>query len=126
MLSASQITMELGGRVVLAGISLTVNAGEVLGIVGPNGSGKTTLLRVLAGELLPDAGHVELAPGLHRGYLPQGRAAEGARTAGELFRAIFEPGEPGEMLERVAARRTGRGGGAERESQDNAPAGDHG
>ena len=104
MLSASQITKELGGRIVLAGISLTVKAGDVLGVVGANGSGKTTLLRVLAGDLLPDSGHVEFAAGLRRGYLPQGRAAEGARTAGELFPAIFEPGEPGVLLERVAAR----------------------
>ena len=40
----------------LTQVSLTVNAGEIVGILGPNGSGKTTLLRVLAGLLDPTAG----------------------------------------------------------------------
>ncbi|MBN2798216.1 MAG: ABC transporter ATP-binding protein [Deltaproteobacteria bacterium] len=45
-----------GKRQVLAPTSLTVNAGEVLGVVGPNGGGKSTLLLLLAGLLRPTSG----------------------------------------------------------------------
>ncbi len=43
---------------VLAGVSLDIRRGSMVGILGPNGSGKTTLLRLLAGVLTPGAGHV--------------------------------------------------------------------
>jgi len=45
---------------VLRGVSLSVEQGDLVGILGPNGSGKTTLLRLLAGALAPDAGSVTL------------------------------------------------------------------
>ncbi len=39
-------------------INLTIQKGEILGLVGPNASGKTTLLRILCGVILPDGGHL--------------------------------------------------------------------
>lgn len=48
------------GKSVLEGISLTIQEGEILAIVGPNGSGKTTLLKNISGILAPDAGAVYL------------------------------------------------------------------
>jgi ABC-type multidrug transport system ATPase subunit len=54
---------------VLREISFTVAPGALVGIVGENGAGKSTLLKILAGELRPDRGHVELEGAL--GYCPQ-------------------------------------------------------
>lgn len=54
-ITASGITVSLGGKPVLEGVDAQVRPGEVLGLIGPNGAGKTTLLRVLAG-LLPAGG----------------------------------------------------------------------
>jgi iron complex transport system ATP-binding protein len=53
------VTVELGGRPVVAGVGASVAAGEWLALIGPNGAGKTTLLRAIAG-LVPFAGEIEL------------------------------------------------------------------
>jgi ATPase subunit of ABC transporter with duplicated ATPase domains len=59
-----------GASTILAGVSLTVAPGDVVGVVGPNGAGKSTLLRMLAGIDRPDRGTVRLTSGI-AGYLPQ-------------------------------------------------------
>jgi ABC-type branched-subunit amino acid transport system ATPase component len=58
LLSAEGIAKSFGAAQVLSGISLSIAAGEPLGLFGPNGSGKTTLVNILSGLLLPDAGTV--------------------------------------------------------------------
>jgi iron complex transport system ATP-binding protein len=52
VIGVSHLTVKLGGRTVLADVSLTVGPGELVALCGPNGAGKSTLLRALAG-LLP-------------------------------------------------------------------------
>jgi zinc/manganese transport system ATP-binding protein len=52
-------------------VTLRIDAGSFLGIVGPSGAGKTTVLRVLTGALAPWAGTVRRAPDLTVGYVPQ-------------------------------------------------------
>jgi ABC-2 type transport system ATP-binding protein len=49
------------GTLAVAGVDLSVAAGEIFGLVGPNGAGKTTTLRILATLLLPSAGRAEIA-----------------------------------------------------------------
>ena len=66
-----------GGRVVLAGVDLTLAGGRTLGLLGPNGSGKSTLLRCIAGLLRPRVGQV-LVDGRESVELPP---AERARVA---------------------------------------------
>ena len=60
LLELDGISKRFGGIHALRRASLSVEAGEVRGLVGENGSGKTTLLRVLAGELSPDEGGVSV------------------------------------------------------------------
>ena len=88
-LIARDLQMAYGDAAILAGVSVTVAPGDVLGVVGPNGAGKSTLLRLLAGLDRPDRGSVQLTAGT-AGYLPQ-----------EPDRAR------GERLEDYLARRTG-------------------
>ncbi|GAA0302729.1 heme ABC transporter ATP-binding protein [Halarchaeum salinum] len=59
-MDANDLSVSLGGTDILDGVSLTVESGELVGLVGPNGAGKTTLLRTLAGYLTPDAGTVRI------------------------------------------------------------------
>jgi ATPase subunit of ABC transporter with duplicated ATPase domains len=61
-LTASHVTISFGSLVVLDGVSLSIGAGDRIGIIAPNGIGKSSLLKVLAGELEPDAGVVTRAP----------------------------------------------------------------
>jgi len=53
---ADQLTKWYGPRLAVDRVSLEVEAGEVMGLLGPNGSGKTTILRILTGYLRPSAG----------------------------------------------------------------------
>lgn len=59
-ITVQDLSFSYGKRTVLAGITLAVREGEVLGLVGPNGSGKTTLLKTISGVLTPQAGAVYL------------------------------------------------------------------
>jgi len=59
-LAARALTLELGRRRVIDGVSLALRRGEWTAIVGPNGAGKSTLLSLLAGLRAPDAGSVHL------------------------------------------------------------------
>ncbi|WP_113699254.1 ABC transporter ATP-binding protein [Nonomuraea lactucae] len=59
----SGLTKSFGTVRALAGLDLSVQAGEVHGFLGPNGAGKTTALRILLGLLRADSGHAELLGG---------------------------------------------------------------
>ncbi|MDG6103625.1 ATP-binding cassette domain-containing protein [Dactylosporangium aurantiacum] len=61
LLVVRDIARSFGGVSAVAGVSLDVSAGEVLGIIGPNGAGKTTLFEIIAGFVPPGAGTVTFA-----------------------------------------------------------------
>jgi iron complex transport system ATP-binding protein len=68
---ADNITVRVGAKTLLDGVSLSVAPGEVVALVGPNGAGKSTLLRVLSGELRPHAGSVTLKDRALASYAPR-------------------------------------------------------
>lgn len=71
LIAARDLTLRLGGKVILDNVNVEIAAGEIVTIVGPNGSGKSTFLRALIGAVRPSAGTIERAPGLRLGYVPQ-------------------------------------------------------
>src|SRR5690606_8855077 len=72
-----------GSPLVLDDVSLSIQKGDLVGILGPNGSGKTTLLKILAGALSPDSGDVKL----------EGRALSGWQRREVARRVAFVPQE---------------------------------
>lgn len=78
--------LSYGTRRIFGGLSLSLNDGEKIGLVGPNGTGKSSLLKLLAGVEPPDSGERTLRRGVTVAYLPQEYAGEGAPTAlGEVL-----------------------------------------
>ena len=71
LLDIEHLSVRYGASEVLRDVSLRVEPGEIVTIVGPNGSGKTTLLRAVVGATAPASGWVTAAPGLVMGYVPQ-------------------------------------------------------
>jgi zinc transport system ATP-binding protein len=71
LISASKISVGLGGKSVLQGVDFDITPGEIVTIVGPNGSGKSTFLRALIGAVPLSSGKVTRKPGLRLGYVPQ-------------------------------------------------------
>ena len=92
MLRAQGLVKRFRDDVAVAGVDLTVRAGERVALLGPNGAGKTTTLFMLLGVVTPDAGTVELAG--HR--LPHGRKAALAQVG---FAAGYLP-----LAERMRVR----------------------
>ncbi|MGZ8453604.1 MAG: ABC transporter ATP-binding protein [Candidatus Binatia bacterium] len=58
LLKLETVSKTFGGVAAVKSVSLTVEAGEILGVMGPNGSGKTTLFNLVSGALVPDTGEI--------------------------------------------------------------------
>src|SRR5947209_4695493 len=69
MITAAELELRAGARILLEATALRVHPGDRIGLVGSNGEGKTTSLLVLAGESMPHAGRVDRRGPV--GYLPQ-------------------------------------------------------
>lgn len=71
LITVEGLSVRYGAQTVLSHVDLSVDAGEIVTIVGPNGSGKTSLFKAIIGALEPASGRIARAPGLKIGYVPQ-------------------------------------------------------
>ncbi len=71
LLKVNKLNVQYGKDVVLQNMDLSLNAGEIVTIVGPNGSGKTTLFKAIIGAVAVKSGSIEKNPRLRIGYVPQ-------------------------------------------------------
>ena len=85
LLGGENLTVEFATRVVLDGVTLGLEEGDRIGIVGRNGDGKSTLMRLLAGRQSPDSGRVTVRGGVHVGYLDQSDVLDADLTVGEAI-----------------------------------------
>ena len=70
-LTASNLSKYFGADDIFTALSLELQEGECVALVGANGCGKSTLLDILAGKIEPDGGNVFKARDIRLGYLPQ-------------------------------------------------------
>jgi ATP-binding cassette subfamily F protein uup len=114
VLTANDLRRAYGARSVLAGVSLSVEAGERIGLVGPNGAGKSTFGRILAGEEEADSGSVVTRRGLRIGYLPQEPRFLGDPTAREAVLSGLQAWSEAKARYDEASAALGRGQDLER------------
>jgi ABC-2 type transport system ATP-binding protein len=101
ILTVDAIAARRGGRSVITDVTLAVDAGEIVGVVGKNGCGKSTLLLCVAGVLAPYGGRITIAGasvwGSHRerlrarralGYVPEAADPPGFLLGGELWALV--------------------------------------
>ncbi|MEM9595917.1 MAG: ATP-binding cassette domain-containing protein [Acidobacteriota bacterium] len=90
------VSKSFGDNQVLKDVSLVVDRGDRLAVIGPNGIGKSTLLKILMGEHHPDDGASEWGYEAHPGYFAQDHKEifEGGKTSVEGWLWDFCPGEP--------------------------------
>jgi ATP-binding cassette, subfamily F, member 3 len=90
ILSATNLRVVFGHRVILDDVSLSVEPGERIGVVGRNGAGKSTLLKAMAGLLKPDEGIISLQRGCRAGYLHQDPKLDPNDTLRDAAERAFE------------------------------------
>lgn len=89
LISAVNIRHTYGDDIILDGCSLSVEAGERIGIVGRNGTGKTTMLKIMGGQLSPDAGTVSVQRSCRVGYLKQDPSLDPEETLRDAAEGAF-------------------------------------
>ncbi len=82
LLGAEDITLAFPTKEVFSGVTIGINEGDRIGVVGANGDGKSTLLKVLAKRLDVDSGRVTHRGGVRIGLLDQGDVLDGSLTIG--------------------------------------------
>ncbi|MCV7224640.1 ABC-F family ATP-binding cassette domain-containing protein [Mycolicibacterium komossense] len=85
LLGAEALHLEFPTQVVFDSLTVGVNEGDRIGIVGRNGDGKSSLLSMLTGELIPNSGRVTRRTGVRVGFLDQSDILDGASTVGHVL-----------------------------------------
>ncbi|RFA19864.1 ABC-F family ATP-binding cassette domain-containing protein [Subtercola boreus] len=85
LLGAESLHLEFPTRVIFDDVTIGINEGDRIGIVGRNGDGKSTLLRMLAGRLEPDSGRVTRRNGVTLAVLDQSDTLDDALTVGQTI-----------------------------------------
>lgn len=93
LLQLSDISLTFGGDPIFAGLSLVVQPGDRVALVGRNGSGKSTLMKVMAGLVEPDQGTWVVSPGKTVGYMEQDPTMDGFDTLGAFAASQLDPAE---------------------------------
>ncbi|WP_456391310.1 ABC-F family ATP-binding cassette domain-containing protein [Profundibacter sp.] len=101
LLQLSDISLTFGGDPVFDNLSLVVQPGDRVALVGRNGSGKSTLMKVMAGLVEADRGAVVASPGVKVGYMEQDPDFAGFTTLGEYATSGLQAGQD-YLVERVA------------------------
>jgi ATP-binding cassette subfamily F protein uup len=101
LLQLADISLTFGGDPVFSDLSLVVQPGDRVALVGRNGSGKSTLMKVMAGMIEPDQGERILSPGVSTGYMEQHPDLSGFATLGDFAASGLPEGEA-YKVERVA------------------------
>ena len=93
LLQLSDISLTFGGDPVFDALSLVVQEGDRVALVGRNGSGKSTLMKVMAGLVEADRGDRVLGPGVSVGYMQQEPDLSGFETLGEFAASELDAAE---------------------------------
>lgn len=93
LLNAEGISKSYSEKILLDNVSLGINEGDKIGLIGVNGTGKSTFLKILAGVDEAEAGTVITGNGVHIGYLPQNPDFDGDKTILEQAMAGVSPAE---------------------------------
>ncbi len=91
LISLDNVSKLFADKVVFMNVSVKVEEGDRIGLVGMNGAGKSTLLNVLDGALAPDEGERAVRGGLRIGFLRQNSGIESTNTIREEMRGVFGP-----------------------------------
>ena len=86
LLTLTQVSKSFGGVAAVRDVSLTVDEGEILGVMGPNGSGKTTLFNLVSGALVPDTGEINFLGKRTNGLPPHQLCRRGLARTFQLVR----------------------------------------
>ena len=99
LLSLQDVSIRFGGSPVLDKVSMQMEKGERVCLLGRNGEGKTTLLNLISGEIKPDRGTISLQKGSSIAGLSQELPAEKVRAKKELLRKLtFREGKELEII----------------------------
>ena len=86
IISASEVTVRYNEHAILDNVTLGIQEGDRIGLVGRNGCGKTTFLKILAGLQAPDSGEISRQRELVASYLPQDFMLDAAKSVHENIR----------------------------------------